>query len=100
MKARLCLFLWGRGKGRSGPLLSVNLDTGSGLEQGWNRSFWQEIGLGDLITENFRRIGTHVLPPGTPVGDGLEGGVAGALGLVAGTPVGTAIIDAHAGGLG
>lgn len=73
---------------------------GSGMSQGWNESFWNGIGLDDLVAEGYSRIGTTVLPPGTPVGCGLQKGVAHELGLAPGMPVGTAIIDAHAGGLG
>lgn len=41
-----------------------------------------------------------VLPPGTPVGEGLTNDVAKKIGLLPGTAVGTSLIDAHAGGLG
>ncbi|RZC42847.1 FGGY carbohydrate kinase domain-containing protein, partial [Asbolus verrucosus] len=68
--------------------------------KGWNLSYFQEIGLGDLKEDNWRKIGSKVLPPGTPVGDGLSKTTAEELGLKVGTPVGTSIIDAHAGGLG
>jgi D-ribulokinase len=70
------------------------------VTQGWNESFWKGLGLEDIVSEGYSRIGTTVLPPGSPVGDGLLVGVAQELGLAPGTPVGTAIIDAHAGGLG
>ena len=73
---------------------------GSNICQGWNDSFWNGIDLGDLVSESYSRIGTTVLPPGSPVGRGLQEGATSALGLPPGTPVGTAIIDAHAGGLG
>lgn len=76
------------------------LCTDSDLNQGWNDSFWNGIGLDDLVTEGYSRIGTTVLSPGAPVGRGLEECVACELGLALGTPVGTAVIDAHAGGLG
>ncbi len=68
--------------------------------QGWNDSFWHSIGLSDIVDDDYIRIGTEVLTPGTPVGGGLSIGVANELGLPPGLPVGTGIIDAHAGGLG
>ena len=67
---------------------------------GWSDSYWQQIGLGDLVTEKYRRIGTTVRPMGSPVGNGLSEQAAKELGLSAGTAVGASIIDAHAGGLG
>ena len=74
----------------------------SNLCHGWNESFWNGIGLGDLVEEGYSRIGTEneIQIPGLPVGCGLDVGVASELGLPAGTPVATAIIDAHAGGIG
>lgn len=69
-------------------------------KEGWNSQYFQDVGLGDLQANNWRKIGTKVLPPGSPVGDGLSLKAAGELGLKVGTPVGTSIIDAHAGGLG
>lgn len=30
------------------------------LSEGWNNSFWHEIGLGDLVEGNYTKIGTHV----------------------------------------
>ena len=78
----------------------LKFSSDSGIARGWNESFWNGIGLDDLVAEGFSRIGTTILPPGTPVGCGLEEGAAHELGLVPGTAVGTAIIDAHAGGLG
>jgi FGGY-family pentulose kinase len=68
--------------------------------QGWNLRYFQDVGLGDLQENNWRKIGNVVLPPGTPVGEGLSASAASELGLKVGTPVGTSIIDAHAGGLG
>jgi FGGY-family pentulose kinase len=67
---------------------------------GWDESYFQRIGLGDLATEKFRRIGARVAPMGAPAGRGLTARAAAELGLRAGTPVGVGIIDAHAGGLG
>jgi len=67
---------------------------------GWDASFFRKIGLGDLVTEGFRRIGSHVRPVGEAVGSGLTAKAARDLGLAEGTPVGVSIIDAHAGGLG
>jgi FGGY-family pentulose kinase len=67
---------------------------------GWSDSYWQRIGLGDLVAEHYRRIGTTIRPMGAPVGGGLSEQAANELGLKAGTAVGASIIDAHAGGLG
>jgi FGGY-family pentulose kinase len=67
---------------------------------GWSPSFFKKIGLADLATEGFRRIGTKIRPMGEPLGRGLTARAATELGLAVGTPVGVAIIDAHAGGLG
>ncbi len=68
--------------------------------KGWDVSFFKKIGLGDLATEKFRRIGQKVRPMGERVGNGLTAQAAKELGLLAGTPVSVSIIDAHAGGLG
>lgn len=68
--------------------------------KGWDRGYFRTIGLGDLVEEDFRRIGTRVRPMGEPIGDGLSPGAARELGLIPGTPVGVSIVDAHAGGLG
>ncbi|HEY6459766.1 MAG TPA: FGGY family pentulose kinase, partial [Polyangiaceae bacterium] len=67
--------------------------------RGWQRDFFEAIGLGDLAAEGFARIGTKVRPMGERAG-GLTVRSANELGLAVGTPVAVAIIDAHAGGLG
>ncbi len=68
-----------------------------GDEGRWDDSFFEAVGLGDLV--GYQRIGTKVRPMGERVG-GLTELAAAELGLVLGTPVGVSIIDAHAGGLG
>ena len=67
---------------------------------GWSDSYWKQIGLGDLVAEDYRRLGTTIRPMGAPVGNGLSKQAANELGLNVGTAVGASIIDAHAGGLG
>ncbi|XP_071446060.1 FGGY carbohydrate kinase domain-containing protein [Hetaerina americana] len=67
--------------------------------EGWSKDYFQKIGLDDLIADNFEKIGSHVVPPGTPIGSGLTQEVAGLLNLMPGTPVGASMIDAHAGAL-
>ena len=67
---------------------------------GWDDSYFRQVGLGDLVDERYRRIGTHVRPVGEAVGRGLTPTAAHELGLEPGTAVGVSIIDAHAGGLG
>jgi FGGY-family pentulose kinase len=68
--------------------------------EGWDVSYFKQIGLGDLAAEKFRRIGQRVRPMGERIGNGLTAKAAQELGLAAGTPVSVSIIDAHAGGLG
>jgi len=65
----------------------------------WSRSFFEQIGLGELLLDNARRIGSEVRPVGERVGV-LSERSARELGLVAGIPVGVSVIDAHAGGIG
>jgi FGGY-family pentulose kinase len=66
---------------------------------GWERGYFEQIGLGDLVADGYRRIGARIRPMGERIG-GLSDASAKELGLVPGTPVGVSIIDAHAGGLG
>jgi D-ribulokinase len=68
-------------------------------EQRWDESYFRAIGLGVLADEQFARIGTEILKPGTRLG-GLTAEAAVELGLAAGTPVAAGLIDAHAGGVG
>src|SRR5262245_56407416 len=67
---------------------------------GWSAPFFQRIGLSDFVTENYARIGTDIVAPGTRLGTGLTRAAAADLGLSPGTPVGASLIDAHAGGIG
>jgi len=68
--------------------------------QGWDDEYFQKIGLGDLVQENYKRIGINIAPMGKPLGEGLTEKAAADLGLKVGCPVAVGIIDAHAGGLG
>ncbi len=73
----------------------------NGLDgDGWDKGFFEQIGLGDLAGEGFQRIGTRVRPMGEVLGNGLSKTAASEMGLKEGIPVGVSIIDAHAGGLG
>ncbi|MBY5934940.1 FGGY-family carbohydrate kinase [Tateyamaria omphalii] len=67
--------------------------------KGWDNSFFKQIGLGDLATENYRRIGQEMAAPGEPVGN-LTDEAARDLGLSKKTRVAVGMIDAHAGALG
>ncbi len=67
---------------------------------GWSAPFFQRIGLPEFVTENYARIGTEIVAPGTRLRAGLTRSAALDFGLNAGTPVGAALIDAHAGGIG
>ncbi|MGV8952633.1 MAG: FGGY-family carbohydrate kinase [Cypionkella sp.] len=69
-------------------------------EQRWDPSYFESIGLGDLASDGFARIGTEVVPGGTALGLGLTAEAAAELGVQPGIAVGAGLIDAHAGGLG
>ncbi|MEM6941275.1 MAG: FGGY-family carbohydrate kinase [Pseudomonadota bacterium] len=69
-------------------------------EARWDPTYFHQIGLGVLADEGFARIGQEIVPPGTPLGQGLTEEAAAECGLRPGTPVGAALIDAHAGGVG
>jgi D-ribulokinase len=69
-------------------------------EQRWSDSYFERIGLGDLATDQYARIGQEIVAPGTPLGAGLTSSAAHDFGLLEGTPVGASLIDAHAGGVG
>jgi FGGY-family pentulose kinase len=71
-----------------------------GDSAGWSDSYWEQIGLGDLVAEKYARIGTTIRAMGASVGAGLSERAAKELNLRPGTAVGASIIDAHAGGLG
>ncbi|GAD55841.1 FGGY-family carbohydrate kinase [Limimaricola cinnabarinus] len=69
-------------------------------EARWDESYFRQIGLEELVAEGFSRIGTRIVPPGSPLGHGLTRAAAEDLGLCPGTAVGAGLIDAHAGGIG
>lgn len=66
----------------------------------WDADYFNTIGLGEIVEEDFRRIGVDIVPAGSALGDGLSAQAAKEFGLVAGTPVAAGLIDAHAGGIG
>jgi len=65
----------------------------------WSRSYFEQIGLAELLADGARRIGSEVRPLGERVGL-LSERSANELGLIARIPVGVSVIDAHAGGIG
>ncbi|KAF4616009.1 hypothetical protein D9613_011456 [Agrocybe pediades] len=72
-------------------------------KSGWQKEFFNQIGLGELVEREYAQIGAkegEVLIAGMPVGEGLSKKAAEELGLLPGTPVGSALIDAYAGWLG
>src|SRR6202140_1494244 len=69
-------------------------------ERRWSESYFERIDLGDVVAENYTKIGKDIVAPGTPLGAGLTKSAAHDFGLLEGTPVGAALIDAHAGGVG
>jgi D-ribulokinase len=71
-----------------------------GHENRWDADYFRAAGLGALADEQFRRIGTEIVPGGTKLADGLTAEAAADLGLLPGTPVAAGLIDAHAGGVG
>jgi D-ribulokinase len=69
-------------------------------EARWSGSYFERIGLCDLASDAYAKIGTEIVAPGTPLGTGLSNSAARDFGLLEGTPVGASLIDAHAGGVG
>jgi len=69
-------------------------------EKRWSAPYFQRVGLEEFVAENYARIGTDIIAPGSPIGTGLSQQAASELGLRPGTPVGASLIDAHAGGIG
>ena len=69
-------------------------------EQRWSESYFERIGLGDVVSENYTKIGRDIVAPGAPLGAGLTKSAAHDFSLLEGTPVGASLIDAHAGGVG
>lgn len=69
-------------------------------EQRWSGSYFERVGLGDLASDQYAKIGNEIVAPGTPLGGGLTEAAARDFGLREGTPVGASLIDAHAGGVG
>ncbi len=66
----------------------------------WADSYFNKIGLEDLVNENYKRIGRKIRPIGESVPGGLSKKAAVEFGLKPGMAVGVSIIDAHAGGIG
>lgn len=71
-----------------------------GHEQRWDRTYFEAVGLDELVEEGFARIGARVVDPGAPLSSGLTEAAARDFGLVPGIPVAAGLIDAHAGGIG
>ena len=69
-------------------------------EKRWSAAYFQRVGLEEFVADDYRRIGTEIVAPGTPLGAGLTEQAARDFGLNRGTPVGASLIDAHAGGVG
>jgi D-ribulokinase len=69
-------------------------------ERRWSESYFERIGLGDLASNSYAKIGNEIVAPGTPLGAGLTKSAAHDFGLLEGTPVSASLIDAHAGGVG
>src|ERR1700676_4123581 len=55
-------------------------------EQRWSGSYFERLGLGDLASDGYTRIGSEIVDPGTRLGRGLPGLAASELGLLQGTP--------------
>jgi D-ribulokinase len=69
-------------------------------ERRWSAPYFQRVDLAEFVAENYARIGTDIIAPGSPIGAGLTQSAADEFGLPPGTPVGASLIDAHAGGIG
>lgn len=68
-----------------------------GQENRWDTTFYDAIGIGDVLTRG--QVGTDIRPLGERIGT-LTTDAAAHFGLTTNCVVGVGIIDAHAGGLG
>src|SRR5712671_1579935 len=62
-------------------------------EQRWSGSYLDRVGLGDLASDGYAKIGKQIVAPGTLLGTGLTESAARDFGLLGGTPVGASLID-------
>src|SRR5258706_1227162 len=69
-------------------------------ERRWSNSYFESVGLCDLASDSYAKIGNEIVAPGTPLGAWLNKSAAHELGLREGTPGGASLIGAHAGGVG
>src|SRR5258708_15081280 len=69
-------------------------------ERRWSGSYFDRVGLGDLASGEYAKIGNEIVAPGARLGAGLPKSAAHDFGLLEGTPVAASLIDAHAGGVG
>jgi D-ribulokinase len=69
-------------------------------ERRWSDSYLDRVGLGELVSNGYAKIGHEIVEPGTALGTGLTAAAAREFGLSEGTPVAASLIDAHAGGVG
>ena len=53
-------------------------------EQRWNGSYFERVGLGDLASDGYAKIGTEIVAPGTALGSGLTNSAALDFGLLRG----------------
>ncbi len=66
-----------------------------GHEQRWDKSYFQQIGLEDVLEHDAAKIGSDVKMMGEPLGHGLTQRAASEMGLIAGTAVSVSIILAY-----
>src|SRR6202035_3004578 len=50
-------------------------------EQRWSNSYFERVGLGDLASDDYAKIGKQIVAPGTPLGTGLSSSAARDFGL-------------------
>src|SRR5258708_18799396 len=65
-------------------------------EQRWSGSYFERVGLGDLASDRYAKIGNEIVAPATPLGTGLTASAPRDLGLREGTPAGASLTPAHA----
>lgn len=84
---------------RSSCTVSCKWGWGATEPKAWNAAFWEQIGLGELAANGFKKIGGVIRQPGEPAGR-LAAAAAAELGLSTEVVVATALIDAHCAAVG